>query len=59
MEKKVKVPLDDERVEIFYKFHPIAKHKIDKRKHKYTILRDHLAGNQKYVSDWRYEFFVS
>jgi transposase len=59
MGKKVKVLFNDDRVEIFYKYHPIAKHKRDKRKHKYTTLRDHLAGNQKYVSDWSYEFFVS
>ena len=57
MGKKVKVLFNDDRVEIFYQYHPIAKHKRDKRKHKYTSLRDHLAGNQKYVSEWSYEFF--
>lgn len=58
MGKKVKVLFNDDRVEIFYKYHPIAKHKRDKRKHKYTTLREHLSGNHKYVSDWSYEFFV-
>lgn len=58
MGKKVKVLFNDDRVEIFYQYHPIAKHKRDKRKHKYTTLRDHLAGNHKYVSGWSYEFFV-
>lgn len=58
MGKKVKVLYNDDRVEIFYKYHPITKHKRDKRKHKYTTLREHLSGNHKYVSDWSYEFFI-
>ncbi len=58
MGKKVKILYNDDRVEIFYHYHPIAKHKRDKRKHKYTTLREHLAGSQQYVSDWSYEFFV-
>lgn len=58
MGKKVKVLFNDERVDIYYRYHPIARHKRDKRNHKYTTLGEHLAGNQKYVSDWSHEFFV-
>jgi transposase len=58
MGKKVKVLFNDERVEIYYRYHPIARHKRDKRKHKYTTLGEHLAGNHQYVSGWSHEFFV-
>src|SRR5690606_34080463 len=47
MGKKAKVLFNDERVEIYYRYHPIARHKRDKRKHKYTTLGEHLAGNHQ------------
>lgn len=56
--KKVKVLYNDDRVEIFHHYHPIAKHSRDLRKHKYTTSREHLAGNHQYVSGWSPEFFV-
>jgi len=41
--KKVKVLFNDDTVEILYQYHLIAKHKRNKRKHKYTTLREHLG----------------
>jgi hypothetical protein len=58
MGKKVKILFNDDSVEIFYQYHPVAKHNRNKRKHKYTTLLEHLVGNQKYVSDWSHVFFV-
>jgi hypothetical protein len=49
MGKKVKILFNDDSVEIFYQYHPIAKHKRNKRKHKYPTLLEHLAGNHKYA----------
>lgn len=56
--KKVKVLYNDDRVEVFYRYHRIAQHKRDRRKHKYTTSADHLATSQRYVSSWSYDYFV-
>jgi transposase len=59
MGKKVKVLYNETTVEVFYKYQKIADHVRDKRRHKYTTDKEHLAINQKYVASWSHEFFVT
>jgi len=59
MGKKVKLLFNDRVVDIFYKYHKIASHSRDKRRHKYTTDKEHLAANQQYVANWSHEFFVA
>lgn len=59
MGKKVKLLYNDTTVEIFYKYHKIAHHPRDKRRHKYTTDKEHLAAGQQYFASWSYEFFIT
>lgn len=58
MGKKVKVLYNLDRVEIYYKYHRIAQHRRDFRRHKYTSSPDHLSAGQNYMSNRSFEFFV-
>ncbi len=56
--KKVKLLYNESMIEIFYKYQKIASHIRDKRRHKYTTDKEHLAANQQYVASWSHDFFV-
>ncbi|MFZ9661914.1 MAG: IS21 family transposase [Chitinophagaceae bacterium] len=58
MGKKVKILYNESTVDIFYKYEKIAAHVRDKRRHKYTTDKEHLAANQQYVAGWSHDYFV-
>jgi len=59
MGKKVKLLYNETHVEVYFKYHKIASHVRDKRRHKYTTDKEHLAANQQYVASWNHEFFIT
>ena len=57
--KKVKVLYNDDRVEIFYRYHRIAQHKRDSRKQEPHLGRPHDHNPMVYVSKSKSEFFYN
>jgi len=58
MGKKAKMLYNEQVIDIFIGYEKVATHVRDKRRHKYTTDKEHLAPNQQYVANWSYDFFV-
>ena len=59
MGKRVKLLYNAHTIEVYYKYHKIASHVRDKKRHKYTTDNEHLAANQQYFANWSHEYFVA
>lgn len=57
--KKVKLLYHSSAVEIFYEYESIATHTRDMRPHKYTSVKEHLASNHQFVTEWSAEKFIA
>ena len=57
--KKVKLLYHSSLVEIFYEYESIATHPRDMRPHKYTSVKEHLASNHQFVTEWSAEKFIA
>ena len=56
--KKVKILYTSDRVEVFYKYNRIATHKRNYRPYTYTTVKEHMASNHQYLTDWTPEKFI-
>ena len=57
--QKVKVAYTTTMVEIFYNHERIAVHQRSRLNSKYTTVREHMASNSTFMTDWNPEFFTS
>lgn len=57
--KKVKIMYTSDTVEIFYKYNRIASHKRDLRPYNYTTVKEHLASEHQFVSEWTPQRFIN
>ena len=57
--KRMKLRYSSSQVEIFYDYESIAIHSRDMRPHKYTSVKEHLASNHQFVTEWSAEKFIA
>lgn len=57
--KKIRVLYSKSRVEIFYKYQPIAAHDRSRSAHNYTTDPSHLATQHKVMAEWNPDYFLS
>jgi transposase len=56
--KKVRIVYTSSTISIYYEYNPIAQHKRDYRKLRYTTEKSHLASNHHFMSEWNPQFFI-
>ncbi len=57
--KKVKIMFTSDTVEIFYKYNRIASHKRNMRPFNYTTVKEHMASEHQFVSEWSPQRFIN
>ena len=57
--KKVKIMYTSDTVEIFYRYNRIASHKRNLQPYNYTTVKEHLASEHQFVSDWTPQRFIN
>ena len=56
--KKVRMVYTSSTITIYYNYEPIAQHERDYRKLRYTSVKEHLASNYRFMSEWNPQFFI-
>lgn len=57
--KKLKLIYNSSLVDIYYEYEKIVSHPRDMRPHKYTSVKEHLASNHQFVTEWSAEKFIA
>lgn len=56
--RKVTLLYSQEDVEVYHRYERIAVHKRDRRPYGYTTVKEHLASQHRYMSDWNPDKFI-